>query len=223
MKEKIIGKLIEDNIEYYLVKSDQFLLPRRYSKDELMKRNKKLIDEYENKNKEKNFLIKRKRKKSNSDDDDNAKDLSSEETQRIHRNKKFKKEKEIENKSKNNRENIKRKDNVLIKKNNENNNNKNEKMKGKNNNLNNLEIKKEFKEDNKQFREGVLINDNPKKIVNVGVKNRNEKTLYCLVEWEQNPEIEILDSIVKYDKVKEKYPKLLLDFFESKLVFLYDE
>ena len=169
-----------------------------------------------------NMKIKIKRKKSDSNDDYNSKDLSSEETQRIHRNKKFKKEKEIENKSKNNRENIKRKDNVLIKKNNESHNNKNEKMKGKNNNLNNLEIKKEFKEDNKQFREGVLINDNPKKIVNVGVKNRNEKTLYCMVEWEQNPEIEILDSIVKYDKVKEKYPKLLLDFFESKLVFLDD-
>ena len=223
MKEKIIGKLIEDNIEYYLVKSNQFLLPRRYSKDELMKKNKKLIDEYENKNKDKNSLIKKKRKRSDSNDDDNYKDLSSEETQRIHRNKKIKKEKEIKNKSKEIISNIKRKDNILIKKNDESRNNKIEKMKEKNNNMNKLEFEKEFKEDNKQFREGVLLCDNPKKIVNVGLKNRSDKTLYCMVEWEQNPKIEILDSIVDYERVKENYPQLLLEFFESKLVFLYDE
>ncbi len=71
-------------------------------------------------------------------------------------------------------------------------------------------------------REGVLLEDIPKRILNVGYKNRNDKTLYCLVEWRQREAIRILDSIIETKKIKATYPNLLIDFYESKLVFLDD-
>ena len=120
-----------------------------------------------------------------------------------------------------------KKDNILENKNHTSHRKENKKLKEnyiqQNNIENNLEDKKQFKEGNKQFREGALLTDIPKRIVNVGYKNRIDKKLYCMVEWEQNPEIEILDSIVDYYKIKEQYSNLLLEFYESKLVFLYDE
>ena len=94
MAEKILNKFVENNIEYYLVKLKGSILPRRFSKEELMKRNKKLYEQFENINNKNNSLIKKKRKKSDSNDDNISKDLSSEETQRIHRKKKIKKENE---------------------------------------------------------------------------------------------------------------------------------
>ena len=224
MAEKILNKFVENNIEYYLVKLKGSILPRRFSKEELMKRNKKLYEQFENINNKNNSLIKKKRKKCDSNDDNISKDLSSEETQRIHRKKKIKKENE--HKPKNLMNNIK-KDNILENKNHTSHRKENKKLKEnyiqQNNIENNLEDKKQFKEGNKQFREGALLTDIPKRIVNVGYKNRIDKKLYCMVEWEQNPEIEILDSIVDYYKIKEQYSNLLLEFYESKLVFLYDE
>ena len=80
---------------------------------------------------------------------------------------------------------------------------------------------KKFKEDIIPYeREGVLLTDKPLKILNVGYKNRTDKTLYCLVEWEQQQNINILESIVECDKIKKQYPLLLLEFYESKLIFL---
>ena len=69
-------------------------------------------------------------------------------------------------------------------------------------------------------REGVLLEDTPVKIINVGYKNRNDKTLYSLVKWKQKENIKILDSIIENKKIRQIYPELLIDYYESKIVFL---
>ena len=76
---------------------------------------------------------------------------------------------------------------------------------------------------NKSYeREGILLEDIPEKIINVGHKNKNDKTLYCLVKWKQQKNIRILDSIVENKKIKQICPHLLIDFYESKIMFLDD-
>ena len=88
-----------------------------------------------------------------------------------------------------------------------------------------ININKNYKEDTIAFneREGQLLCDTPKKVLNVGYKNRSDKKLYCLVEWKQVAKVLILDSIVECERLKENYSNLLLDFYESKSVFLDDE
>ena len=87
-------------------------------------------------------------------------------------------------------------------------------------NITNNRNLKNYIRSNKLQREGYLSNDIPLKIINVGYKNRSERKLYCLVEWKQQENIRILDSVVECEKIREKYPYLLLDFYESKLIFL---
>ena len=69
-------------------------------------------------------------------------------------------------------------------------------------------------------RQGILLEDTPKEILNVGYKNRNDKTLYSLVKWEQYKNIKILDSIVENKKIRQAFPQLLIDFYESRIMFL---
>ena len=69
-------------------------------------------------------------------------------------------------------------------------------------------------------REGVLLTDSPEKIINVGHKNQNDKNLYSLVRWKQQKNIKILDSIVENKVIGKVYPQLLINFYESKLIFL---
>ena len=219
MEEKIVHKMEDNNIVYYLVKIKDSYLLKKISREELMKKNKKLIDEYELGKKDINTFINKKRKNTDSNKDSSDNDLSSEETQRMHFNNKNKNEKKIESKLKS-----KLKKELIIdnKKNNNFNNIKEKVMNNKENIIN----KKNYKEDYLKLyeREGKLLVDKPKKILNVGYKNRSEKKLYCLVEWEQNEEyIRIIDSIIECDRIKKEYPYLLLDFYESKLVFLDEE
>ena len=219
MEEKIVHKMEDNNIVYYLVKIKDSYLLKKISREELMKKNKKLIDEYEGGKKDINTFINKKRKNTDSNKDSSDNDLSSEETQRMHFNNKNKNEKKIESKLKS-----KLKKELIIdnKKNNSFNNIKEKVVNNKENIIN----KKNYKEDYLKLyeREGTLLVDKPKKILNVGYKNRSEKKLYCLVEWEQNEEyIRIIDSIIECDRIKKEYPYLLLDFYESKLVFLDEE
>ena len=219
MEEKIVHKMEDNNIVYYLVKIKDSYLLKKISREELMKKNKKLIDEYELGKKDINTFINKKRKNTDSNKDSSDNDLSSEETQRMYFNNKNKNEKKIESKLKS-----KLKKELILdnKKNNSFNNIKEKVMNNKENIIN----KKNYKEDYLKLyeREGTLLVDKPKKILNVGYKNRSEKKLYCLVEWEQNEEyIRIIDSIIECDRIKKEYPYLLLDFYESKLVFLDEE
>ena len=72
-------------------------------------------------------------------------------------------------------------------------------------------------------RDGVLLEDTPIKILNVGYKNRNDKTLYCLVKWKQTDNIRILDSIIETNKIKKTYPELLIEFYENRIIFLEEK
>ena len=112
------------------------------------------------------------------------------------------------------------------------NNNKN-KIKKEENKNKNKEIFKERNKINKSEnknkiktpfeREGILLEDKPVQIINVGYKNKNDKTLYSLVKWEQKDSIRILDSIIENKKIRTVCPQLLIDFYESKIILLEDK
>ena len=220
MEENILRKIVENDNVYYLVKLKESKIYRKIARIELIKRNKKLCEDYESKHRNIEPFINKKRKKSDSNGDNKSKDISSEETQRIHSSNKINVNKKFGPNPKNKSNPFQKKEFILNGKNKENINNKSIKENFIPNDNNDSKI---YKEDIKKFRDGTLLTESPKKIVNVAYKNRSEKKLYCMVEWEQQKDIEILDSIVEYEKIKEEYPKLLVDFFESKLVFLYDE
>ena len=199
-----------------MVKMKNSSLPRRISREELIKRNSKLVEQYEKQYKKSvNPFLKRKREAPDSIRN-NSEDISSDETQHIHHNIKIKKEKKISHSPGNKFNGIQQR---IIP-----NNNKNEfsfMNIHKDKSPPNITSIKTFKEDKKLFeREGSLLQDIPINVINVGYKNRSEKKLYCLVKWRQKENIRILDSIVECEKMKKEYPLLLLDFYESKLVFL---
>ena len=86
-----------------------------------------------------------------------------------------------------------------------------------NNDMNDFSMSSKFE------REGILLDDIPLKILNVGTKNKNDKNLFCLVRWKQsNKDIRILDSIIDINKIKKACPGLLIDFYESKIIFSQD-
>ena len=83
MDEKILFKIEEGGIVYYMIKNKKSKLPIRISRDELIKRNRALVEKYEQ-NSSVPFLNK-KRKISGANIENTSKDNSSEETQHIHR------------------------------------------------------------------------------------------------------------------------------------------
>ena len=146
------------------------------------------------------IIINKKRKVNDSEKNSSNNDISSEETQLIHKRNKNKIEKKII------KQQLKLNQKKLI------NNDAINKMKqSKIHNIDN-NINKNYKEDTIAFneREGQLLYDTPKKILNVGYKNRSDKKLYCLVEWEQVGKVIILDSIVECERLKEKYSNLFI-------------
>jgi len=85
---------------------------------------------------------------------------------------------------------------------------------GDNNDFNDFSMSSKFE------RDGTLLDDVPVKILNVGTKNRNDTNLFCLVRWKQtNKDIRISDSIIDIKKIKKACPELLIDFYESKIIF----
>lgn len=216
MEGKILFKNEEDGIIYYMVKIKDSKIPIRISRDELIKKDRELVEKYE-KNSSIPFINK-KRKLQDKNDENYSQDNSSEETKHIHRYNKIIQEKNFYDKQNkkinNNREYIIKNNNNEIKSTSMNNINKDRIIQNNN-------CFKKYNGNNKLFeREGVLSIDIPSKIINVGYRNRSERKLYCIVEWEQKENIKILDSIVECEKIREKYPYLLLDFYESKLIFL---
>ena len=83
MDERILFKIEESGIVYYMIKRKDSKLPIRISRDELIKKNRNLVEKYEQ-NSSVPFLNK-KRKKSEANIENNSRDNSSEETQHIHR------------------------------------------------------------------------------------------------------------------------------------------
>ena len=77
----------------------------------------------------------------------------------------------------------------------------------------------DFSMSSKYERDGTFLSDSPSKILNVGTKNRNDKNLYGLVRWKQNKDIKILDSVIDIKIIKKACPDLLIDFYESKIIF----
>ena len=213
MEGKILFKNEEDGVVYYMIKYKDSKIPIRYSRDELIKINRELVEKYEKKLTI--HFINKKHKLPEKNDENNSQDNSSEETKYIHRNNKINQEQNffgVQNKKVNiNLKYIKRNNDINKEVSNMNNI---KEVNRNNNNLINVIKNKKLQ------REGYLSNDVPLKIINVGYKNRSERKLYCLVEWKQKENIKILDSIVECEKIREKYPYLLLDFYESKLIFL---
>ena len=67
---------------------------------------------------------------------------------------------------------------------------------------------------------GDLMKDKPKKIVNVGRFNKYDKELYCEIKWKKGKDgVRKKNTIVKTSEMKELYPKMLFDYYESKLFF----
>ena len=210
MDEKILFKIEEGGIVYYMIKIKESKLPIRISRDELIKRNRALVEKYEQ-NSSVPFLNK-KRKISGANIENTSKDNSSEETQHIHRYNIINKEKNfIQKQNKNLLDNTKK---IIQNKASTTNTNK-ESIIPNNNNSKKLTSSYKIKE-----RDGNISIDIPSKIINVGYNNFSEKKLCCWVQWEQQENIRILDSYVEYDRVRKKCPYLLLDFFESKIIFL---
>ena len=90
MEENILRKIVENDNVYYLVKLKESKIYRKIARIELIKRNKKLCEDYESKHRNIESFINKKRKKSDSNGDNKSKDISSEETQRIHSSNKTK-------------------------------------------------------------------------------------------------------------------------------------
>ena len=72
-----------------------------------------------------------------------------------------------------------------------------------------------------KHQKGELGKDEPQEIVNVGRIKKSDKELYCEIKWKRGINgIQKENSIFKTRRVKELYPKMLVDFYESKIVFL---
>ena len=70
---------------------------------------------------------------------------------------------------------------------------------------------------------GNLKKDVPEEIINVGKINKFDKELYCEIKWKKGKDgIRKKNTIVKTNEIKELYPKMLIEFYESKIIFLKD-
>ena len=74
-----------------------------------------------------------------------------------------------------------------------------------------------------KYEKGNLENDEPLKIVNVGRINKNDKSLYCEVEWKISEKgIQKDNTLIKTKDFLIYYPKLLIDYYESKIIFMQE-
>ena len=63
---------------------------------------------------------------------------------------------------------------------------------------------------------GNINKDVPKRVI--GIKRQNDHLL-CLIEWENIENTKKLNSIVNHSIIREKYPFLLLTFYEERIKF----
>ena len=62
--------------------------------------------------------------------------------------------------------------------------------------------------------------DEPLKIVNVGKLSKNDKNLYCEIKWKASKNgIQKNNTIIKTSEFLVFYPKLLINYYESKIIF----
>jgi len=174
------------------------------------------------------FISKNKKKKNNNDEEPfisqhKKRKYSNDKESIIHKNKKRKytNDEESENSQKSFHHKIENKFNKKYK---EHNNKESKKIYQKQNsfdyNFSDNNDFNDFSMSSKFERDGTLLDDVPVKILNVGTKNRNDTNLFCLVRWKQtNKDIRISDSIIDINKIKKACPELLIDFYESKIIF----
>ena len=75
------------------------------------------------------------------------------------------------------------------------------------------------KQNDFKSRKPDLLHDVPLRVVNVGKRN-GDRDLYCEVEWENGENNEKMENtIVSTKHIKQFYPHLLIDYYESKIIF----
>ena len=75
------------------------------------------------------------------------------------------------------------------------------------------------KQNDFKSRKPDLLHDVPLRVVNVGKRN-GDPDLYCEVEWENGENNEKMENtIVSTKHIKQFYPHLLIDYYESKIIF----
>ena len=229
--EEIITSIkINDKLNY-LIKYEGVKLPILVEEDQLSKYEKKLYQALLNK-KRKNSdslsektSIKNEEEENDDDDDDDNNDGDDEDNHNLSitsSSHSIPKKETKKKKNKNEIKNVKR-NKKEINKENKDRNKINEIFNGKNKMKyysEKSENKSEIKKTKYLERPGVLLEDEPLRILNVGYKNRNDQKLYSLVEWKQQPNIRILDSVIENKKIRQTCPELLIDYYESKIVFL---
>ena len=76
---------------------------------------------------------------------------------------------------------------------------------------------------NVDAEKGELGVDEPLEIVNVGRMNRTDKTLYCEIKWKMSKNgIQKDNTIIKTSDFLLFYPKLLINYYESKIIFMQE-
>ncbi len=225
--EYVEAKFTINDIVNYLIVYKGASLPKLVKENEMSNEEKRFCD---------NFWLNRKRK--NSEENINKGSSKNHKSKKNNKKENKNKDKDSSNSSffsmsdiKNKKKNEKEKGKKLIKKEcdkenyNENKiNYYNNESKNASQNYRKNEIKNEEEgnKTKKYEREGYLLEDTPEEILNIGYKNKNDKTLYCLVKWKQQGKKRILDSIVENKKIREKFPQLLINFYERQIIFLDD-
>ena len=222
--EEIITTIKINNKVNYLIKYEGGKIPILVEEDQLSKYEQQLYQALLNKKRKNSDSFSENTSKKNEEEEEDDNDENDDDNHNLSitssyhsipkKEKKGKKKNEIKNEKKKKKENNKE---------NKDRNKMSEILNGKNkikyysekSENKNETIKTKFFE-----REGVLLEDTPVKIINVGYKNRNDKTLYSLVKWKQKENIKILDSIIENKKIRQICPELLIDYYESKIVFL---
>jgi hypothetical protein len=67
---------------------------------------------------------------------------------------------------------------------------------------------------------GSIDKNSPLKVIGLKPKDKENNVLECLVKWKNKGKEVIQDSIVDAKEIRERFPKLLLDFLEERIKFI---
>jgi hypothetical protein len=70
------------------------------------------------------------------------------------------------------------------------------------------------------FIYGSIEKNSPLKVIGLKPKDSENNSLECLVKWKNKGKEVIQDSIVDAKEIRERFPKLLLDFLEERIKFI---
>ena len=227
--EEVVGTLERNSTLFYIIKFSGMNLPMSVEENKLTEHEKKICEKsllnqkrksQENTHSENSKSANKNKKRSNKKDNSsfNSSSLFNKKTKKKKNKKEQNLEKENKYKYKYNKHNNNNNDSEIDNNSQRDNNDSIDNNERDNNSESNS--KSEEPKTNKYERTGVLLEDTPIKILNVGYKNRYDKNLYCLVKWKQSGKVRILDSIVENKKIKQICPQLLIEFYESRIIFL---